>query len=362
MNISHPIIRRLNHLTQSAQRTAEWFRERKDAITGSQSFCAFEDVKKLRVPLYTVQKKDERMNPVEWKEEWVDLTHFLYSNQLRQNYIQSKKQGDNFQESPATRWGNMMEDVSAMIYSQRENVKIHEYGLIINKDIPYFACSPDGIREDGILIEIKNVWGNRLIKWNQLKLDYWFQCQWGMFNINSYLSHEYLIRETHFIETRFSEYNNETEFLEDGMDDFYHADGLEKGLIGEAHTGGSRFDPLMMNSPDSKIKIKYFYPPLSLSTEKKKEWIRERYKKWVSQLHLNPYEVVLNFRYWALNEYNYLRIPIYDEFIMNRMVPCLKETWNMIEELEITRQEEDQIEKDDELPVDISNVNVSGFR
>jgi hypothetical protein len=56
---------------------------------------------------------------------------------------------------PALKWGCMFEKVAIDIYSHLNNVQVNEFGLLINDKINNFGASPDGITNEGIMIEIK---------------------------------------------------------------------------------------------------------------------------------------------------------------------------------------------------------------
>ena len=61
-----------------------------------------------------------------------------------------------FRDLPPLKWGTMFEDMGMRCYQEiKNNVKIHEFGLIPNEDIDCFGASPDGITEVGIMVEMK---------------------------------------------------------------------------------------------------------------------------------------------------------------------------------------------------------------
>lgn len=61
-----------------------------------------------------------------------------------------------FETAPPLKWGTMFEDMGMRCYQERkDNVFIHEFGLIPNEEIECFGASPDGITETGIMIEMK---------------------------------------------------------------------------------------------------------------------------------------------------------------------------------------------------------------
>lgn len=52
-------------------------------------------------------------------------------------------------------WGNLFEPVANAIYADMKKVKIYEFGLIIHPKHSFLGASPDGITENGVMIEIK---------------------------------------------------------------------------------------------------------------------------------------------------------------------------------------------------------------
>ena len=55
----------------------------------------------------------------------------------------------------ATEHGTLLEPLVRDLYDQRTGRKSHEIGLVQHRDYPWLGASPDGVTEDGLLIEIK---------------------------------------------------------------------------------------------------------------------------------------------------------------------------------------------------------------
>lgn len=55
----------------------------------------------------------------------------------------------------ATAHGTLLEPIARDLYDERYNKKSHEIGLVQHPKYPFLGGSPDGITEDGLLIEIK---------------------------------------------------------------------------------------------------------------------------------------------------------------------------------------------------------------
>jgi len=55
----------------------------------------------------------------------------------------------------ATAHGTLLEPIVRDLYDKKYNRKSHEIGLVQHRDYPWLGASPDGVTEDGILVEIK---------------------------------------------------------------------------------------------------------------------------------------------------------------------------------------------------------------
>jgi putative phage-type endonuclease len=70
-------------------------------------------------------------------------------------FIKKKVLRTQFQGNAATAHGTLLEPLVRDLYDQRYNRKSHEIGLVRHRDYAWLGASPDGITEDGLLIEIK---------------------------------------------------------------------------------------------------------------------------------------------------------------------------------------------------------------
>ena len=121
------------------QRTPEWFKLREDRLTASDLHDAIK-------------------NPLSLAKRKLKGTTFISSG------------------IPALKWGTMFEAMAIRIYSNIKDIKIHEFGLIINDDIENFGASPDGISEEGVMIEIKCPYSRKIIDGN-IPEKYYYQMQ-----------------------------------------------------------------------------------------------------------------------------------------------------------------------------------------
>ena len=154
------------------QRTPEWFKLREDRLTAS------------------------------------DL-HDAIKNPL--SLAKRKLKGSTFISSgiPALKWGTMFEAMVIRIYSNIKDIKIHEFGLIINDDIENFGASPDGISEEGVMIEIKCPYSRKIIDGN-IPEKYYYQMQ-GQLAVCK-------LNKCDYIECEFVKFEDEDEYLSEIKD------------------------------------------------------------------------------------------------------------------------------------------------
>jgi putative phage-type endonuclease len=122
------------------------------------------------------------------------------------NSILIKKQtkDQTFTRGVATDWGQKYEPVAHGIYELMSGKKVHEYGLLKHPKYSYLGASPDGISEDGVMLEIKCPKSREIT--GVPPGYYWIQVQ-GQLEICD-------LEVCHFIECRIKECTYEDEYLE----------------------------------------------------------------------------------------------------------------------------------------------------
>lgn len=85
--------------------------------------------------------------------------------------------------------GTDYEDTVRQYISKTHNMKIYQLGIFINRQYPFLAGSPDGIMEDGTIIEIKisskDVPDSYTDDFSEIPIYYLYQMYLNMYNINS---------------------------------------------------------------------------------------------------------------------------------------------------------------------------------
>ena len=76
----------------------------------------------------------------------------------------------------ATEWGEKYEPIAKQIFKQLTNLDVTDIGLVVSEKYPFIGASPDGVVQDGRLIEIKCPYIRR-INPTTYPFQYWIQMQ-----------------------------------------------------------------------------------------------------------------------------------------------------------------------------------------
>lgn len=222
------------------QRTPEWFKLRENRLTASDLYDA------IKNPLSLSKKK-------------------LKGTTFNSNAI------------PALKWGTMFEAVAINIYEDMKKKKIHEFGLVINNDIENFGASPDGITEDGRMIEIKCPYSRKIIDGEiPEKYKYQIQGQLAVCKLN----------DCDYIECEFASYDTREEYERECKSAKYY------GIIAELKK--------------EKGEIDYIYSKINESLDENE---------------LNEYKFI----YWKLNLINIQEVKFNKEKWNNEILPKINE-------------------------------------
>ena len=121
----HPQLQKLLEIPKIVQKSEEWYRARENMISAS-DFAQALGKGKFGNQNQLIQKKCDP----------VDESAFSLTN-------------------PFFKWGNMFESVACDIYSSVNKANSHEFGLLKHPVHKFFGASPDGISDDGVMLEIK---------------------------------------------------------------------------------------------------------------------------------------------------------------------------------------------------------------
>jgi putative phage-type endonuclease len=264
----------LKNLPQPEQRTKEWYEFRKNLITASNAYKAFEN--------QNVQNQ------------------LIYEKCYEQEIKSSASQ---ININTPFHWGQKYEPVSVMVYEYLYNTKIGDFGCIKHPEYNFLGASPDGINIDvtsdryGRMLEIKNI-VNREID-GIPKKEYWIQTQLQMETCN--------LDECDFLETLFVEYENEEQFLEDGT--FFTSNESEmKGVI--------------MYFSNNEGNPYYIYKPIDMDKEEFTEWEEEK----IDNLKMTWIKNI----YWKLKKISCVLIQRNRKWFQDN-IEQLRNIWNIIE-------------------------------
>ena len=258
----------LKNILQAEQRSDEWYIFRRSTLTASN--------------IYKIFHSDYSQSQlIIEKSEPIDVNKFKVTNL-----------------SSPLHWGQKYEPVSLLYYEYVNNTKVSQFGCIPHAKYSYIAASPDGIVCDesselyGRMIEIKNVVSREI---NSIpKMEYWIQMQLQMEVCN--------LNECDFLETKFTEYLNEEDYLEDVSSSCY------RGFIMQFYDNGD---------------VYYEYPPFMLNNITSNE-----YASWTNeQLMKNSSKKYVSNIYWKLEVISCILV-LRNNLWFKNALPYIEIFWN----------------------------------
>ena len=207
---------------------------------------------------------------------------------------------------PPLKWGCMFEQTASDIYSQRNGVMITDFGLLQHPDVEYFGASPDGITENGIMLEIKCPFKRKIT--GEIPLQYYYQIQ-GQLDVCK-------LDECDYLECEFGEFASVDDFVEFvGTDDPYQKK-QETGIIIEYNKRATQKD-----TP--------FYIYSSICHNKKD---RDEVVAWCNiqecNLETQGYDIIIP-HFWYLRKLNVVRVYKNESFIREKL-EGLCEIWENV--------------------------------
>jgi putative phage-type endonuclease len=169
-------INRLRAEPQPTQRTREWYEFRQNLITASNAYKAFESQRMQNSLIY---EKCQPLQPIDENTKEVTVVN----------------------TNTSLHWGQKYESLSVMLYEEKFQTKIEDFGCLRHPKYSFLGASPDGINVDiksplyGRMLEIKNVVSREIT--GIPKKEYWIQMQLQMEVCD--------LDECDFLETKFVE-------------------------------------------------------------------------------------------------------------------------------------------------------------
>lgn len=254
--------------------------------------------------------------PEQKSKEWHEVRNTMltasdWGTILGQNHYQKPEKvlldkcgPSKFITCAAMDWGNKYEDVAVSVYEHRNKTPVLEFGCLRHPSISYLGASPDGITEEGIMLEIKCVVTRDIT--GIPPPQYWCQVQ-GQLEVCE-------LDRCDFLECKFKEYENMEEYLNDSFENNnfnLNKYGYEKGVIVKFYR-------------ESTNSTFYKYSPVNIIGEDLNIWKINIVKEYGSN------DVILaSYYYWYLLEASC--IPIYrNQEWFNEAKVILGEFWNKV--------------------------------
>ena len=217
----HKTVQALKMTPQAPQRSPEWYAIRKTSIGASE--------------IATIFNKNPFMKRVDLLLKKLDYKDPNKPNRVSMHCIHGIK----------------YEEIAILCYSKQNNTLVNEFGSIKDKHIQCIAASPDGITDDGTMVEIKCPFTREIF--GVPGINYWHQMQQQL--------HVCELSKCDFLECKIVEYNW-NDFKQDKL---LNNEELEIGIIMEYINTSGNVDAFNANG--------WIYAPLNLTLEEYIEWI-----------------------------------------------------------------------------------------
>ena len=197
-------------------------------------------------------------------------------------------------------WGTMFESMAQRTYSQKNNnIIVHEFGLIPDKNLKHFGASPDGITELGVMIEIKCPISRKIID-GDIPEKYYIQIQ-GQLAVCE-------LDECDYIECNFKVFESKEEYLKDEQEN----EKTDHGIIAEFK--------------DHEDNLEYEYSDEYLT---KDEAINNIELKVANKN--NPKLRFIKYNYWKLIQINVQKVYFNKQEWETNIVPKINDFWEKVE-------------------------------
>lgn len=243
-----------------------------------------------------------------------DLEEAVSNNNLR---LAKRKAGvikdvTNYASIPPLKWGTMFEPMAIRCYSQeRDNIMIHEFGLLLDPVLEHFGASPDGINDMGIMVEIKCPYSREIID-NQIPHKYYMQIQ-GQLAVCK-------LQECDYIECNFATYETVLKYMDEIFNNYANTT-VAHGVIAEYKVKQGDEYYYLYSSPDLTASAAY-------------KDICEQMNKFTDQSFL-----FVKLTPWRLQQINVQRVT-FDEELWNATMPKIQAFWEKVEECKLLPAEE----------------------
>ena len=288
----------LREIPQPVQRTSEWYEFRWNLITASNAYKVFESQSSINQLIY------EKCQPLK--------------NVLNEDGLLIEEEHKMINVNSPLHWGQKYEPLTVLIYERDYHTKVEDFGCIRHPIFKFLGASPDGINIDkqseryGRMLEIKNVVSREIT--GIPKKEYWVQMQLQMEVCD--------LDECDFIETKFVEYTNVNEYIEDSLNEdniCITKDNKPKGIIIYFHT--------------KEGKPFYLYKPLEIiNSDEIHMWCEQNIDIYQSETYGYTY---MKYIYWKLEKLSCVLVLRNKEWFKNNILQ-IENVWKIIEKERVT--------------------------
>ncbi len=301
-------VKYLSEIEYPAQRSAEWFKQRETLISASDGGCVV-DANKHEAPY---------------------------------KFIVKKVFGSTFKSNEFCYHGKKYELIATMIYENRMNVGVEEYGLVRSSKHKFLGASPDGIVNKykkngknltdkvGRMLEIKCPFIRKIQHDGEIidgivPIYYWVQVQLQLQCCE--------LDECDFWQCKIEEYDNYDDFLNDTdhTEPFRSVNtGLEKGCVIQLVPKSRKSEMI-----DNYLNVIYedaifMYPPsIEYGPSKLKKWVDDSKKLIETDEKYKDFDFDKVF-YWKLKTSNCTTLSRDDKWF-NEKLPILRKMWDYVE-------------------------------
>lgn len=162
-----PRVVKLMEKPMPEQRSPAWFEARRQKVTASSAASL---LNKTEIECGSYVKEYNLEETFDYNGKCTNS----YSN--FEQFKMDKTIQPEFKTNIACAWGVKYEQVATDIYMLINNTIVIEFGLLAHDTIPWLAASPDGITQEGIMLEIKCPYRRKItgiplfVYWNQCQL------------------------------------------------------------------------------------------------------------------------------------------------------------------------------------------------
>jgi putative phage-type endonuclease len=308
---------KLFNLPQPPQRSKEWFIQRNRQITASEvASCLFLKKEVIKAYNETFPKAIIKENPLKGANSYESLDEYIkkkcnvyYSN----NY-------EPFKDTIYTLHGKLYEPIAARFYSINKKTKINDFGLITHPKLTWLAASPDGITDNGVMLEIKCPL-SRKINADGIPFGYWLQTQIQMEVCD--------LDECDFLECEIAEISRE-EFLE--CEDYLINQGLAGCIIKDEQ--GYIYPEENINTKELNLNFLKDKPAIYYIINKWNIINLKRSKEWFKNIKKDLYEVFKRVQKYQNNK------NLYDKYLESFSCPFYKKSLINLDKHEIEYSEQ----------------------